>query len=217
MEAAAAISRAVPQSSAAAGMPGTPSLRETSPSCIRPPEARYKSSQWAVTVSPKEGACSRASSRRRVFTTGLPSSLRAMAPASFKAARSASSFPCKSLVTQAAVYTAASAVWARSSSARTVSGESMAGLVLGMASRLVTPPAAAARQPEYTSSLWVRPGSRRWTCISTRPGAATRPVPSTTWAFGAARLLPSWAILPSSSSRSITSSSPWEGSMTRAF
>ena len=45
----------------------------------------------------------------------------------------------------------------------------MAGLVLGMAHTMVTPPARAAAVPEEKSSLWVAPGSRRWTWTSMRP------------------------------------------------
>ena len=153
MEAAAAISLAVPQSSAAAGMPGSPSSRARGPSFIFPPRARSMSSQWAVRVRPNFCAFSKASSRQRELPTGTPSSLMAMAPAAFRASRSVSSSPCIPLVTQAAVYTAASAEAAFSNRARTPSGLSMGGLVLGMASRLVTPPAAAARHPVNTSSL----------------------------------------------------------------
>lgn len=45
-----------------------------------------------------------------------------------------------------------------------------AGLVLGMAHTMVTPPARAAAVPDAKSSLWVPPGSRRWTWTSIRPG-----------------------------------------------
>lgn len=46
----------------------------------------------------------------------------------------------------------------------------MAGLVLGMAHTMVTPPASAAAVPDAKSSLWVPPGSRRWTWTSISPG-----------------------------------------------
>lgn len=53
-------------------------------------------------------------------------------------------------------------------------GSIMAGAVLGMAHTMVTPPARAAAVPEEKSSLWVAPGSRRWTCTSIRPGTGDR-------------------------------------------
>lgn len=46
----------------------------------------------------------------------------------------------------------------------------MAGLVLGMAHTIVTPPAKAAAVPVAKSSLWVPPGSRRCTWTSISPG-----------------------------------------------
>mmetsp|Transcript_68195 Transcript_68195/g.162792 ORF Transcript_68195/g.162792 Transcript_68195/m.162792 type:complete len:372 (+) Transcript_68195:1637-2752(+) len=45
-----------------------------------------------------------------------------------------------------------------------------AGLVLGIAQIIVTPPASAAAEHDAQSSLWVSPGSRTWTCMSMRPG-----------------------------------------------
>src|SRR3990172_3907950 len=55
---------------------------------------------------------------------------------------------------------------APSSEAPSVTG----GLVLGIASTVVNPPARAAAVPVDQSSLWVWPGSRMWVCTSTRPG-----------------------------------------------
>ena len=49
----------------------------------------------------------------------------------------------------------------------------MGGLVLGMASTMVIPPASAAAVPDAKSSLWVAPGSRRWTWTSIKPGMRT--------------------------------------------
>lgn len=42
--------------------------------------------------------------------------------------------------------------------------------MLGMAHTIVTPPARAAAVPDAKSSLWVLPGSRRWTWTSIKPG-----------------------------------------------
>ena len=40
---------------------------------------------------------------------------------------------------------------------------SVGGMVLGISSTVVTPPITAAREPLAQSSLWVSPGSRKWT------------------------------------------------------
>ena len=61
-----------------------------------------------------------------------------------------------------------------------VFGPSAGGFVLGMARMLVNPPAAAARVPVAMVSFWLPPGSRRWTCMSMRPGATMRPFASMT-------------------------------------
>ena len=51
---------------------------------------------------------------------------------------------------------------------------SFTGRVLGMAATAVKPPAAAAWVPVRMVSLYSSPGSRRWTCMSMRPGVTTR-------------------------------------------
>lgn len=45
----------------------------------------------------------------------------------------------------------------------------IAGLVFGMTRSVVMPPASAAAVPEAKSSLWVAPGSLRWTWTSIKP------------------------------------------------
>ena len=67
-------------SSAAAGMPLSPSRVETMPSCMAPPAERVGSSQWSATGMPKVRAYSSAVRIRWLETTGLPSSLTATAP-----------------------------------------------------------------------------------------------------------------------------------------
>ena len=52
---------------------------------------------------------------------------------------------------------------ARPSLARARSAVSVGGMVLGISSTAVTPPITAAREPLAQSSLWVSPGSRKWT------------------------------------------------------
>src|SRR5437773_7728358 len=55
-----------------------------------------------------------------------------------------------------------------------VPGLSATGDVFGMQTIVVNPPAAAARAPEAIVSLWLNPGSRRWTCMSIKPGQTMR-------------------------------------------
>ena len=55
---------------------------------------------------------------------------------------------------------------------------SIGGLVLGMHATDVTPPATAAAVPVAMVSLYSCPGSRRWTWMSTKPGARCSPSPS---------------------------------------
>ena len=47
---------------------------------------------------------------------------------------------------------------------------SVCGLVFGISITVVYPPCAAAILPEAQSSLYVRPGSLKWTCGSISPG-----------------------------------------------
>ena len=79
-----------------------------------------------------------------------------------------------------------------------ISGLSAAGVVFGIQHTLVIPPAAAAAVPVMISSLWVWPGSRRWTCMSTKPGAATKPAQSMAWSGSPERAA---AMRPSSKNR----------------
>jgi len=82
---------------------------------------------------------------------------------------------------------------------------SLTGNVLAMQATAVKPPAAAARVPEAIVSLYSKPGSRRCTCMSTKPGQTTLPVASmTSVPAGAFRLRPSRAMRPSAISTSCT-------------
>jgi len=68
----------------------------------------------------------------------------------------------------------------RAATNRASAALSQTGLVFGIATTVVTPPATAARAPVEIVSLPSSPGSRRWTCRSTRPGSTHRPRQSTT-------------------------------------
>ncbi len=168
-----------------------------------------------MTHRPCSCASRSVSSIRRLFGTGRPSSLTATAPASRSAARSVRCSPRSPQVIAATGQTRAFAAFARPRISATTSGLSQAGLVLGMQATAVKPPAAA--QPVKISSLWVKPGSRRCTCISTSPGARQRPVASSVsqspeWAG----TVPAAAITPFSTRRSPIWSVPLDGSINRA-
>ncbi len=87
---------------------------------------------------------------------------------------------------------------------------SSGGLVLGMQQTVVNPPVTAAALPVAIVSLCSSPGSRKWTCMSTKPGTTNLPVQSITSAPSAimfsatVRILPS--LVPRPSSRSINTS-----------
>src|ERR671936_1233662 len=93
---------------------------------------------------------------------------------------------------------------------------SFTGWVLAMQHTAVKPPAAAARVPVATVSLYSWPGSRRCTCISMKPGQTHRPLASSTVApEGACSRAATRAILPSSIRTSCTASIDAAGSITR--
>ena len=103
------------------------------------------------------------------------------------------------------------AVWRRNSIAPAVSA---GGLVFGIATTEVKPPAAAAAVPEAMVSAILLPGWRRCTCRSMKPGLSTLPPRSIT---SPPRTSEASAMRPS-----ITPTSPLEsilrtGSITRAF
>ena len=93
------------------------------------------------------------------------------------------------------------------------------GLVFGIGQTPVQPPARAARRPLSIVSLYSKPGWRRWTWTSIRPGSTSLPRASIT--CGAAlplavpRSLPICCTRPSCTSRSSVSSTPCNGSTSR--
>ena len=80
-------------SSAAAGIPLSPSLVATRPSCITPPAESDGSSQWSATGISKVRAYSSAVRIRWLEATGWPSSETATAPAPTISPNSASCWP----------------------------------------------------------------------------------------------------------------------------
>ncbi len=128
--------------------------------------------------------------------TGLPSSVKPIAPASRSSAISVSASPRRPRVIEAMKPTGirASRRAASRSERRTVASSTV-GSVFGIATTATKPPAAAARVPESRSSLCSWPGTRRCTCGSTKPGKRWRPSPSTTSAPSGASSAPGRAEL----------------------
>src|SRR5450759_2119496 len=97
----------------------------------------------------------------------------------------------------------------------TAGASSIAGIVFAIAQTAVKPPAAAARVPVATDSLYSKPGSRRCVWRSTKPGATTRPAASTTSAPFAAILSSTFATTPSRRRTSSVWSRLRDGATTR--
>jgi hypothetical protein len=84
-------------SSAAPGMPVSPSRVEVGPSCMTPLPTRPRSSSCTVSGSPKARAYSSARRMRAEDITGRPSSESATQPAAWSSPYSASSSPSEPL------------------------------------------------------------------------------------------------------------------------
>src|ERR1039458_3919975 len=89
------------------------------------------------------------------------------------------------------------------------------GDVFGMQQMDVKPPAAAALEPDSIVSAYSKPGSRRCTCMSMKPGATMRAVASNFSAPVTCSFSPMPAILPFSISTSRMASRRVAGSITR--
>ena len=122
------------------------------------------------------------SSARRIKSgscTPLPSSVNNVTPASRSSLYGANASPARPTVMQPDGMTSQSP--ARSPCARTNSTtirESCDGSVFGIATTAVKPPNAAARLPVSIVSDSSRPGSRKCTWRSTKPGETMQPVAS---------------------------------------
>ncbi len=152
--------------------------------------------------------------------TGRPSSVNANAPASASSAISVRSSPACPRVTAAVNPVGMRAsVRARSRRAPSTGAESTTGSVFGMARIAQYPPAAAAWVPVSRSSSSSRPGVRRCTWGSTKPGKAVRPSPRTSSApsgASSAPASPTFAMRPPRTRTSPSRSRPTRGSIRRA-
>ena len=167
--------------SAAAGMPGSPSRVATAPSFMQPGPVSVRSSACTMTGRPRSRAYSSARRITPADITGRPSSVTHAQPASFSSAMSLRASPSDPRVMAPAGSTRANpASRARACTNRATDALSQTGRVFGMATRVVIPPAAAARVPVAMVSFASSPGSRRCTCRSTSPGSTSSPRQSTT-------------------------------------
>ena len=115
---------------------------------------------------------------------GRPSLEMATQPASLSSCRGAISSPARPTVAAAMGQRRGPWGWvwaARSSMKRVTLALSLTGLVLAMHMTEPKPPRAAASRPVLMSSLYSKPGSRRWTWASTMLGMRIRPRASTIW------------------------------------
>ena len=195
-------SRMTISSSAMEGLPSSHSWRDTAPSFTARPADMVNSSQWHRMGSSSLRARIRASRMRPALTMPRLSSDRATAPAFFRASLSVSSSPSRPRVTVPTGRTLAGQGAERVNISAIRSGLSSGGVVSPMQASVVTPPRTAAAVPEDRSSRSVWPGSRRWTCISIRPGATISPAASMVRSASADRPCSRMAIFPSSTSRS---------------
>src|SRR5579875_943629 len=185
-------------SSETAGRPGRPRRLERAPSFITPAPASEASSQWSATTTPSADAYSMALRMRPASAPPAPSSVKILTPLAASSAIGANLLPSLPTVRVPAGRTSAQAPLAASRTWRTTPAQSAGGCVLGMATTAVKPPSAAARAPVSMDSASSPPGSRRWQCKSTRPGATMQPVASSTVA-------PAGADSPASSMAATTS------------
>ena len=96
--------------------------------------------------------------------------------------------------------------WPRFTLSVKVCSVTVRGSVFGISNTAVTPPMTALREPVSRSSLWVRPGSRKCTCVSITPGRMCRPLQSITSAAEACPREPIAAMRPSAMAMSRTPS-----------
>ena len=170
-------------SSATRGQPRNPSLAAISPSCATAPSVNRGSSQcWARSTS-KPLAYSMARRMIRGLSTHLPSSekSRTFASECTIMPNSVSSLPARPLVMDPTGCTSHRPMaWPLYHTDSAMTGWSMTGLVFAMVNTAVNPPFAAAADPVAMVSVSSRPGSRRCTWMSTRPGRSTLFSPSIT-------------------------------------
>ena len=168
-------------SSATDGHPGTPRREQQPPSCITAPSVRRLTSQCCASRMPRLFAYSSALRMSSGSCTPVPSSVKICTPAAASSAIGASTSPARPIVMQPLGNTShRPACSPRRRTICTTATLSCGGSVFGIATTAVKPPSAAAREPVSTVSASSRPGSRRCTCRSTKPGLTMQPLASST-------------------------------------
>ena len=174
--------------------------------------------QWSSTTRSNIAAYSSARRMISLFCTPEVASVTATTPAFLRepiGARALPSWPLVSVLVGRTRTAASRAQISRRS--WMVPTLSAAGSESGIVTTVVKPPAAAARVPVRTVSRAVRPGSPRRQFRSTKPGATTRPLPSSTRALACSAAVSRSTNTPSRAKRSpLASSRPDAGSSTRA-
>ena len=143
------------------------------------PAVKLLTSQCCASVISRSRAYSSARRMSNGSCTPLPSSVNNVTPASRSSLYGANACPARPTVMQPDGTTSHSP--ARTPCERTNSTtirESCEGSVLGIATTAVNPPKAAALLPVSMVSDSSRPGSRRCTWRSTKPGETMQPVAS---------------------------------------
>ena len=150
--------------------------------------------------------------------TGAPSSEKPSTPASASSPMAESCSPARPADTAPKARTSTGEPPARAAErmrSRTP-GSSSAGWVLGISATVVKPPWAAAAEPVATVSASSKPGSRKWTWRSKKPGATTTPL-SVTPAASSPSSQTTDSRTPSVTTISPGPSRPETGSTSQAF
>ena len=194
------------------GIPRSPSRNATRPAFMLHPPVRRVSSACCDTGTPSPAAAVSAARITSSSSTGLPSSVNPTAPARTSAWKSVISSPRLPKVAAGMASRFTTAPRSGASIHFSSATESFTGVVFGIATTMVNPPAAAAAVPVAMVSLCVCPGSRRCTWISISPGATTQPAASICNSFGSVFARPASAAGLSTAatrpSRSSTSRGP---------
>ena len=167
-------------SSASGSTPSTPNCSAIFPAFIAPLDTDF-SSQCDDTKVPKESAFIIASLIIFAFTTGIPSSEKAIAPAFFISSKSTNSSPFSPLETEEygrILHNPTSFPFLIISCK--IIALSGVGFVFGIGQIVVKPPLTALLAPVSIVSLCSKPGSLKWQCISIIPGIIYKLVQSIT-------------------------------------
>ena len=163
--------------------PDIPSFLEISPSFIPATVIRAGSSSWKLRGTSSSFAFNIALYITSLSIIGSPSSVNPTAPYSLRAFISTNFSPLNPLVIAHACKTFIGDNLAFSFIYSKVSLLSTIGLVFAIQTTVVNPPLAADIEPVCISSLWVNPGSLKWTWTSISPGETMQLLASITFLY----------------------------------